>query len=233
MNEKTIKNTPADMDLGKGRKAWKMDVAAAKAGVENGQQDRTVAAWVVEAPDVHPIFPHAVVVLLQLHTDGPGLDKAVKHLEGATHEIMVANLNPEVEIGLDRANSVLDPFNYVGQFIAADDANAIARLDFTVGEIVEGKLSPDSDAVEDWALRFGRWSMKGGSSVGPAGARQINGILGLLEALGMGVRDPETPKDEWGATVGCTCPGCQAQRIHHGGPALPPVNHHEAPKVVQ
>jgi hypothetical protein len=56
--------------------------------------------------------------------------------------------------------------------------------------------------------------------------------MNLLEALGLGPRDPDAPKDEWGATVGCDCPGCRAQRRHAGGPELPPPNHHEQPPTV-
>jgi hypothetical protein len=102
VTEKTIENSPADMDLGKGRKAWRVDVEASKASVENGHRDRTIAAWIVEAPDVHPIFPHAVVVLMDLkpREDTP---PATHTLEGSTHEIMVANLAPDRTIVLQGA----------------------------------------------------------------------------------------------------------------------------------
>jgi DNA-binding IclR family transcriptional regulator len=83
---------------------------------------------------------------------------------GATHEVMVIALDAEKprepSISKGRAAAFLTPLNFVGQFIADNDAAAMERVEADVRDIVEGLLNPDTDSRAAWIARYGSACMR-------------------------------------------------------------------------
>lgn len=222
MTEKTVKNTPPDLEL-KGRMAWRVDIDACKASLseEHRAEDPVVAAWVVMTGE-QAVFPYAGVVLSALKPE------AVKRIEGATHEILCAWIDPEHTPDLEGVNAILSPINFAGQFAAKTPAEAIARLEHTVGEILVGDLKLDD--ADAWIARYGDSNLKPATGI-EALTEALSGkdsaamkMLLLLAALGMKPEDMAAARpgtggmgaDQWGATPGCNCPGCQNERKANG-----------------
>lgn len=122
-------------------------------------RELTVAAWLVHAPVAHPVW-HGYAVLGVCLRDMPGAPKAVINLAGATHEIIVMALNPDFPLLIDDRPHFLHPANFAGQFIAPSDDAASQRIRAVVQEVVDGVLSPDTDARRDWVARFGDSMLK-------------------------------------------------------------------------
>lgn len=77
------------------------------------------------------------------------------YLAGATHELIVAALDPAERRWLDAPVRGMLPLEFAAQFIAQTDDWAIARCERSVRLIVEGRLSPDGTARLQWVRDWG------------------------------------------------------------------------------
>lgn len=122
--------------------------------------DAVLDQWVVEAPWAHPVWHSYLIVLIHLRS-APNMPEPTIYLEGATHEMWVNALNPEVsrqeliETGEISKKQWLEPGNFAAQLVEPSDDAARQRVMRAVAEIVRGDLSPDTDFVDDWIKRFG------------------------------------------------------------------------------
>jgi hypothetical protein len=124
------------------------------------EQDACICHWVVEAAWAHPAW-HSYSLFCQHLRPMPDYDSPVKfHLEDATHELLLFALDPRkdrvelIKTGMVKGNW-MQPANFAAQFIELDDDLARGRIRSTVQEIVDGKLSPDTDYRQMWIKRFG------------------------------------------------------------------------------
>lgn len=136
--------------------AWLIDkdAAAKRLGiVEDPRFSVTLPSWIASAPYAHPVWSYYAILCIALR-DVPGVPKAKINLEGATHEVMVFALDPDVVPVIDDTPRVLRPINFVGQFVATDDAAAEARIRQAVQDVIDGKLNPDTDHTRAWIEHF-------------------------------------------------------------------------------
>lgn len=127
----------------------------------------SIAQWLIEAPWAHPIWHSYVLSLIHLRPLGERSDASlITYLKGATHELVLYALDPELkrEGALNDcrlvARACLSPKNYADQLIAPDDAAAAERIRAAVQDIIDGRLSPDTDHQAAWIARFGGHMMK-------------------------------------------------------------------------
>lgn len=137
-------------------KAWKIDLSAIalKDPLDEARRSLSLTNWIAYVPWAHPIW-HSYWITGVALRDVDGMPPAKINLPGATHEIMVYALDPHKPIKLDSHPRLLTPANFVGQFIAADDAAAEALLQQTVQDVLNTRLNPDTDARSQWVARFG------------------------------------------------------------------------------
>lgn len=133
-------------------KAWEKDLESMRKKYPD-IQDTTVKAYVVEAAWAHPFWKHYFIGVISF-ADVEGIEPAEIRLEGATHEIIVVALNPDEIPTVDDNDAFLTPINFTGQFKATTDEAASELLKFTVYEILNGILSPDTDFTCCWVQRF-------------------------------------------------------------------------------
>ena len=165
---------------GRGGRAWlvNMDVARLKFAMDPAK-DGTLKVWVIEAPWAHPIWHSYALVLVHLRPIPGGPDIAV-YLEGATHEFWLYVLDPGDPATVDQparptsretlirgglfghggAPGFLSPMNFGAQFMADSDEAAAERVKASVQAIVDGVLSPDTDAIGDWKSVWGEAMIK-------------------------------------------------------------------------
>lgn len=135
--------------VGAHTKAWQLPIKAAPT-------HDTITHWLVEAPWAHPAWHSYYIGTIHLRHEG-----VLRYVEGGTHELVVAVIDPRVERQriVDGDTSMkgifLAPLNFAAQFIELDDEMARDRIKRTVQEIVDEKLSPDTDYVRDWVRLFG------------------------------------------------------------------------------
>lgn len=148
-------DTKPDMEGPHGR-AWKNDIEAMARRYPDGPPaSTTVASWIVEAPWAHPAWHSYMIACVHLR-DTPGMDPPKIYRQGATHEIFVIALNPRHKRAIDDYAKMLTPVNFAAQFVqAGGDESARDRIAATVREILDGKLSPDTDFRRQWVARFG------------------------------------------------------------------------------
>lgn len=138
-------------------RAWKLaipDGTAPKFGA-------TVCHYLITAPSYHPMWFQYNLVVLRLK-EIPGLPKAKLQFPGATHELMVAALNPETGHGIaghypehhtpecmsgshieGQDLSYLFPINIAWQVIASDEEMEVLA-DMAVTAVVSGKWNPET-----------------------------------------------------------------------------------------
>lgn len=147
-----------DPDISGVARAWKFDSTKAReaGAARDNRDDATVAAWIVNAPWSHPIWPNVFIACIHLRDIEGQTKPPVKHLEGATHEIAVLALNPATAPEVDSERLMfLQPSNFGGQFKVDNDAAAQALTEKIVRMICEGRLNPDTDATSQWVALFG------------------------------------------------------------------------------
>jgi hypothetical protein len=116
-----------------------------------------VALWVIEAPSAHPAWHSYVMSLIHLRPI-PGLEPPIMYVADATHEMVLAALDPDKprQPAIDGCDLwPLNPPNFAAQFTAENDAAAMAHCEQSVRAIVAGQLSPDTDHTHAWIDRFG------------------------------------------------------------------------------
>lgn len=145
----------------KGR-AWRVDLDALRVTMAVGaQEDGTLAAWIVEAPWVHPIWHSYALTLLHLRPV-VGIPPPKFYFPGATHELWLHALNPEAKregLILGRASYsqyCMNQLNFGGQFVEVEDQLADERVRSAVQEVIDGKLSADAGDMSAWGRRFGK-----------------------------------------------------------------------------
>lgn len=194
---------------GKLGSAWLIDMQAVsrRRGIENDPRaDVTLPCWIVRAPYAHPLWSHYVVMCIALR-DVPGVPKATIHLEGATHEVMVFALDPDTRPALNDYPRMLQPINFTGQFIEADDLAAAARVQQAVQDVIDGTLNPDTDYRRHWVERFSGSNLKAGAldpdfiaaapgsmvvhGMGAANVRSVQQIVHTAAALGADESKPQ------------------------------------------
>jgi hypothetical protein len=144
--------------IGKSGLAWPVDLDLAYQRLGKSRADAAdVASWLVEAPWAHPVW-HSYWINLAHLRELPNYPRPKIYIAGATHEILVHALNPNmdrqtmIETG---AMHALHPANFAAQFIEATDDGAIERIRGTVEMICDSKLSPDTDFRQSWVMLFG------------------------------------------------------------------------------
>lgn len=110
--------------------------------------------WLLECPQAHPMWSHWLVSLIHLR-DIEGVPPAKVHREGATHEFVIAALEPgqplpDVEHPLSPMPKMMQPVDVVHQVVGVDDEQAVRVLFDVVKATVHGYLSPDADWREVW-----------------------------------------------------------------------------------
>jgi hypothetical protein len=140
--------------------AWKIDMDSIRADHPD-KVDSTVAAWIVFAPWAHPAWCCYAIMAIHLRpTDG--LKDPVIRLPTATHEVWVYALDPDREPDLrNPIKTYLTPANFVGQWTSQVrrnpvdlDRDAARKIELHIDEILAGELSPDTDFIQEWVVRF-------------------------------------------------------------------------------
>lgn len=142
-------------------RAWLLDQEArVKAQGFSPEHDATLASWIVAAPWAHPFWFNYWIYLCHLRPidRGEGPIPTKFHLEGATHEMWVAALSPEVPLKEQLEADVpayLTPNNFAAQMIYPSDEVAKQHIERAVRDILAMQLSPDTDFRSQWVARFG------------------------------------------------------------------------------
>jgi hypothetical protein len=143
-------------------RAWAIDLEGAYVAAGRARETGfDVACWIVEAPWAHPVWHSYGINLIHLR-QVPEQPPLHFYLAGATHEMFVAALDP----GRPRQRMLetgtlarLLPLNFGAQFIATNDADAMGRVERAVRLICAGRLSPDTDFIQQWIDLFGTSNM--------------------------------------------------------------------------
>jgi hypothetical protein len=143
--------------LGRHGRAWSIDPQ--RIWEKHGDTDAQVANWVIEAPYAHPVWHSYWLALIHLQPMPGVLEPTKIYVPGATHEFWLYALDPDRRRGdlIDQLGvpRVLTPINFAAQIVCASDDVARALILSAVMEVVEGRLSPDTDHRSVWAQRFG------------------------------------------------------------------------------
>ncbi len=138
-------------------RAWRIDLETVRKASRSGA-DACIAFWVIEARWAHPFWHSYVLSAIHLRPV-TGLDPPAIYLPGATHELLLHALDPNVprepNVMACKLAGLLTPANFAAQFIVQDDRTACQRVRGTVEEILAGKLSPDTDHRSAWVERYG------------------------------------------------------------------------------
>lgn len=162
---------------------WRCDTDTLRAAVSAKRGvpavDGTLAQWVVEAPWAHPVWHSYVMTLVHLRP-WPGMQGGTRfYVEGGTHEMWLHALSTEAPrqpfiVGADSPMSAaMTPKNFAAQWRQpeddgtatgqqAGDEAALTKCRLALVEVCSGRLTPDSDGSEQWALLFGDAMMKAG-----------------------------------------------------------------------
>lgn len=122
-------------------------------------KDAMVAHWIVEAPWSSEVVHSYSLICVHLRFELP-LAPVVRYIEGATHEVALLAIHPQVDrIHMlhepVRMDSWLRPAVFAAQIVAKDDAAAINRCGHAVELVCAGRLSPHPTHARDWAELFG------------------------------------------------------------------------------
>jgi len=146
-------------------KAWQIDLKALRQNLGCSERDDAmVAVWVVEAPFANPFWHSYAMVLVHLRPLADARPTKF-YLDGATHEMWLAALNPDVP----RARAILGmetwaplaPLNFAAQIKEASDDAAQGRIRDAVSRVCTGTLNPDTDFIRQWMHLFGDNMIKG------------------------------------------------------------------------
>lgn len=142
--------------------AWLLDVAAIQRqrGVHDDPRNAvSLPTRIVSAAYAHPMWTHYLVLGVALR-DVPGVPPAKINMPGATHEVLVFAIDPGKRLAIDAMPALLQPVNFAGQFVEADDSAAAARIEQAVRDVIAGTLNPDTDFRAQWIERFSASNVK-------------------------------------------------------------------------
>jgi hypothetical protein len=145
--------TDPPMFRGPGGAAWRVELPAPGAR-QKRDWDGTLGIFLVHAPKAHPLWDHYALTMIHLR-DIEGVKPPMIRVPGATHEFMIASLNPEQPLPSTRWHegwhaNWLTPIDVIEQFKASSDAVADRVLELAVEIIVDGRASPDQDWRPWW-----------------------------------------------------------------------------------
>lgn len=130
--------------LGKGGKAWK------NVSVPSPRWPATLTHWLVNAPGRHAFWEYWTVSAVHLRPYEGGRAAVLKYPK-AEHELLVMALEPGKELNPDGDDfPYMFPPDLVFQFDGLGDEGAAKLVEGYVRQIVEGGLTPDSDARNWW-----------------------------------------------------------------------------------
>lgn len=131
-------------------------------GMEQGPH-ATVATWLITAPGYSPLWDQYRLTVVHLRP-GPGLPEPKIAREGASHEFVLAAVDPTGKgryTTRDYAEAgcpVLHPLNVVHQVIGITDEQAAELARLTARAVVEGLLLPEPQGIvgarETWIATF-------------------------------------------------------------------------------
>ena len=146
------KNTPRIRPdfQGPAGKAWHLTIPSA--GPEDPRRQVTLDGFLIHAPGSHPFWSWYTLTGCALRAT-EGLPPANLHFAAATHEIIVAALDPreplpDVTNGKDLAWMI--PLDQVVQVCLGDDNQARELQRQVVRAVVKGMLVPDQDHRATW-----------------------------------------------------------------------------------
>ena len=143
---------------GSAGRAWAIDLIRRRGMLAaNGHATPEVGSWIVEAPWAHPAW-HSYWIMVMHLRELPGVAMPTFYVEGATHELWVYAINPEMERQPMLETGmipVLTPMNFAAQITAEHDGAAHDLVEQAVKMICEGTLSPDTDFRQQWVTLFG------------------------------------------------------------------------------
>ena len=190
--------------------AWLIDMEAVsrrRGIVGDPRASVTLPCWIASAAYAHPLWSHYCIMCIALR-EVPGVPAAKVTLENATHEVMVYALDPDRKPAVDDFPRMLQPVNFVGQFIEADDLSAAARVQQAVQDVIDGTLNPDTDFRRLWVARFSGSNLKPGAldadfiaatpgagmlvhGMGAANVRTVQQIVNTAATLGADESRPQ------------------------------------------
>lgn len=114
----------------------------------------TVAAWFLQCPGQSPAWQHYHLAIIHLRPI-PGVKPATIKRQGATHEVMLAAMDPDRVPQPDdiRTWRWLEPLNFVGQLELPSDDDAKVVLEILARGVADGFLwaePPLSGQREPW-----------------------------------------------------------------------------------
>lgn len=122
----------------------------------------TLKIWVIDGP-FHALWHQWTVTLFHLRGELDG-KPAELEFEGATHQLIIQSINPDAN-PLDENSKECDclmmvdgvkqsiglhPMDVSQQFKAANDAEALIRVDILMDLVKKGIISPDRDFRKRW-----------------------------------------------------------------------------------
>lgn len=122
----------------------------------------SVSQWVIKSkgPIFHILWDRWAVNLIALR-DIPGVPPAKKKFAEATHELIVASIDPSSpDIDVDNPKGIkwLRPIDHVIQFEVPSDAAAVLVVERCLEAVAHGELSPDQDYRAVWSAVIGALS---------------------------------------------------------------------------
>jgi hypothetical protein len=146
------KDTPADHSGVYGR-AWKVDLATYRH--KRVESQATLACWILNCPGAHLLWSWWLLSVIHLRNI-EGAKPANVRLPGATHEVIVASLNPDYPPPNPKAFGdedirILIPIDVTEQFTVGSDVEANEVCDLAAFACCAGTLSPDQDFRAAWS----------------------------------------------------------------------------------
>ena len=138
--------TPVD---GTAASIWKLNIPP-----QTPAQEASLGAYLIKSKGriFHLLWDRWQLTVIHLR-DLPGIKSAVKNFPEATHEIVVASIDPDTPpIDTDNPTNVrwLQPIDQMVQFEVPNDASALSLAEKLLQLITRGELSPDSDYRSAW-----------------------------------------------------------------------------------
>lgn len=151
--------------------------------IQRPEQAAALSAWLVHAPDQGAFWDDYIVSLIHLRSV-PGATPPVIRVAGATHEILVAALDPEHRPNAADAASrvILLPLNVELQFLGLDDDAAKAATELLAGAVCDGWLLAEPPLPGDQAA----WETALAAILEHRSTRRLGEILLELDHAGIG-----------------------------------------------
>lgn len=148
--------------IGRWGRVWLVDLVAARKKLPLGAiPDATIAHAILEAPWSSEVVHSYSLICVHLRPRPLYLGRPVtQYLEGATHEISLIAINPEVDRLLMLTEPAdpgvwLSPPVFAAQIVASGDEAAMARILHAAELVCAGSLSPHPTHVRSWVQLFG------------------------------------------------------------------------------